>query len=254
MKENGVGETGGLRAAFENDGFVAVPGFLADAPLAECLANLDRYIADRLPSLPREHAFYENRGDPASLKQLQQMHRHDAWFRDLIHGAPMRLAETLLGTPVTAQNLQYFNKPPRIGNPTPPHQDGYYFKLEPPEALTMWLALEPVDEETGCVRYVRGSHRNGMRTHGLTGTLGFSQGMTDFGRGDDLANEVAMPAGPGDLLAHHAMTIHRADGNRSATRTRRALGFIYYSVEAHEDEEAKAAYQAAVAAQQRGKL
>jgi phytanoyl-CoA hydroxylase len=39
------------------------------------------------------------------------------------------------------------------------------------------------------------------------------------------------------------MTIHRADGNRSATRTRRALGFIYYSERAREDAEAHAAYQ-----------
>ncbi|MEC8389905.1 MAG: phytanoyl-CoA dioxygenase family protein [Planctomycetota bacterium] len=36
-----------------------------------------------------------------------------------------------------------------------------------------------------------------------------------------------LPAQPGDLLVHDAMTIHRADANRSTNRTRRALGFIY---------------------------
>jgi phytanoyl-CoA hydroxylase len=34
--------------------------------------------------------------------------------------------------------------------------------LDPCEALTMWLVLEKVDEENGCVRYVRGSHKHGI--------------------------------------------------------------------------------------------
>jgi phytanoyl-CoA hydroxylase len=139
--------------------------------------------------------------------------------------------------------MQYFNKPPRIGQPTPAHQDGYYFMLEPNEAVTMWLALEPVDEENGCVRYVRGSHKHGLRPHGRTQVLGFSQGMTDFGTADDLRNEVFFPCQPGDLLVHHALTIHRADGNPSEHRTRKALGFIYYARHAQEDVVKKQAYQ-----------
>ena len=107
----------------------------------------------------------------------------------------------------------------------------------------MWLALDEVDEENGCVRYVPGSHRRGMREHGSTGTLGFSQGITDFPNADDKEHEIACPASPGDLLAHHAMTIHRADGNRSKTRNRRALGFIYYGASAKEDVEAWERYQ-----------
>jgi len=100
--------------------------------------------------------------------------------------------------------------------------------IKPAEAVTMWLALDHVDEENGCVRYVHGSHEWGMRPHGRTQTI-------------------ALPAAPGDLLVHHCMTIHRADGNQSATRSRRALGLIYYSADAQVDEEAHAAYQARLA-------
>lgn len=107
----------------------------------------------------------------------------------------------------------------------------------------MWLALEDADEENGCVRYVKGSHLKPMRPHARTQTAGFSQGIIDYGIADDLINEVAVPAGPGDLLIHHAMTIHRADGNSSLSRSRRALGLIYFSESAKEDSEAKAAYQ-----------
>tara|TARA_B100000579_G_scaffold376657_1_gene342253 strand:- start:681 stop:968 length:288 start_codon:yes stop_codon:yes gene_type:complete len=86
-----------------------------------------------------------------------------------------------------------------------------------------------------------------MRPHRRTETLGFSQGITDFGQADDAAHEVACPAQPGDLLAHHALTIHRADANASATRNRRALGFIFYAESARENVEAHEAYQAKLA-------
>ena len=42
---------------------------------------------------------------------------------------------------------------------------------------------------------------------------------------------------------HDARTIHWAGANRSQTRTRRALGFIYYAKSARIDETAKKAYQ-----------
>ena len=239
---------------FDRDGFVAVSDFLNPGEVRACREQLDRFIDAVVPGMPDDQVFYEQKGTASTLKQLQRMHEHDAWFDEFFRGKPKALAEELLGTEVIGKNLQYFNKPPGIGQPTPPHQDGYYFKLKPPLAVTMWLALEAVDEENGCVRYVRGSHRAGMRPHGRTATLGFSQGMTDFGSADDLANEIAMPAEAGDLLAHHALTIHRADGNQSLTRTRRALGFIFYSTEAKPDEQAIREYREQLAVQQEGKI
>ncbi len=229
---------------FEQFGYVFCRRFQLPGDVAEIKANLERLIAEVVPTLPSEHVFYEDKSDPTSLKQIQKLQEHDDFFQDLMNEGPFReLAESLLGSKVTCQNMQYFNKPPGIGQPTPPHQDGFYFKLVPCEAVTMWMALEPVDEENGCVRYVPRSHQLGMRPHGSTGTLGFSQGITDFPNEFDSANEIGFPAQPGDLLAHHALTIHRADGNSSPTRSRRALGFIYYSTNATQDVEAWKQYQ-----------
>lgn len=232
---------------FEQDGFVAVPGFFDAGGLRTIETELSRFIAERVPALPVEHVFYENKADAATLKQIQLLNEYDQFFGDFFEGKPKRLAAELLGEAVLGKNLQYFNKPPALGQATPPHQDGFYFMLKPCRALTMWMALDDVDEENGCVRYVRGSHRVGMRPHGRTETLGFSQGITDFGQAADSRNEVPCPAQPGDLLVHHALTIHRADANISATRTRRALGLIYYGKSAREDFAAHEAYQAKLA-------
>lgn len=233
-----------LKQAFAADGFVALPNFLSGEALAELIENVERFVSDVVPSLADHHVFYENKDDPATLKQVQQMGDHDEWFGNLFTSGRFRaVAELLLDGPVAPKNLQYFNKPPGIGRPTPPHQDGFYFMLDPCEAVTMWFALDVADKENGCVRYVKGSHRRGMREHTRTETLGFSQGITEFPADLDRVNEVAMVAQPGDLLVHDALTIHHADANRSGSRPRRALGFIYYSERAREDIEAHDRYQ-----------
>ena len=220
----------GQSQQFQSDGFVVLPGFLAASEVEVVLRNLQRFIDDRVPSMPREHVFYEDVRRPDTLKQLQSLFTYDDYFAGLFFNSRFeRLAMELLQDEVVGKNMQYFNKPPQVGQPTPPHQDGYYFMLDPCEALTMWLALDVVDEENGCIRYVHGSHRRGMRPHSRTQTLGFSQGISNYPQPDDIANDVAIRARPGDLVVHHAMTIHRADGNRSSERSRRAIGFIYYA-------------------------
>ncbi|MFK7767244.1 MAG: phytanoyl-CoA dioxygenase family protein [Mariniblastus sp.] len=229
---------------FEEQGYVFCQGFIDAQAVSDIHDNLARVIANVVPSMPTTHVFYEDGSDSKSLKQLQKLHEQDSFFGTLMRDSPFRkLAEDLLGEEVTCENMQYFNKPPGISKPTPAHQDGYYFKLDPPNALTMWLALEEVDAENGCVRYVPRSHTMGMRPHGKTGTLGFSQGITDFPTEHDSDNEIGFPAKPGDLLAHHSLTIHRAEANRSSTRSRKALGFIYYGVSAKVDENARERYR-----------
>ena len=236
------------KSSFEEDGFIAVPGFCEADELESIESALTRFIDEVLPTLPSEEVFYEDKGDQTTLKQIQRMHEHDEFFAAFFERKPAQLAEVLLGEPVIGKNMQYFNKPPGIGKATPAHQDGQYFMLQPCHALTMWMALDRVDEENGCVRYLRGSHHDGLRPHERTQTLGFSQGIMNYGKNEP-REEVPCLAQPGDLLAHHALTIHRADANLSPTRSRRALGFIFYVESAREDKVAHGAYQKHLAAE-----
>ena len=230
---------------YKTEGFVVLRQFIKAPEFGELHDNVARFIRDVVPSLPREHVFYEDKNDTSTLKQIQQMGVYDPYFRDWMESGPFfELAQDLLNGGVVAKNMQYFNKPPSIGKPTPPHQDGWYFMIEPCAALTMWFALDDVDEENGCVRYLPGSHLEGLRPHQRSTTLGFSQGLVGYPSQDELKREVGPHLRSGDLLVHDALTIHRADGNSSATRNRRALGFIYYSDKAQENKQAHAVYQA----------
>ena len=240
--------TDAQKTDFERDGFVLLRGYLSAAETAAVNANIDRFIVEVLPTAPENTAFYEDKDDPASIKRLQNLYDLDPYFDDLFHSERLQgLASALLGDGVRGKNLQWFNKPARVGGITPPHQDGFYFMLEPNEAVTLWLALDDIDEENGCIRYVRGSHREGIRPHQRSNVVGFSQGLPDYSD-QDRGREEPMRAQPGDLFAHHSMTIHRADANPSQ-RHRAALGFVYFADAAKEDAERAERYRRVLYAQ-----
>lgn len=229
---------------FDKHGFAVVPGFLNAEQVAEIEKGIQDYIADDLPNLPAETAFYEDKAKPETLFRLQGLHNLP-YFHDILHGPrTVDLAKLLLDDDVNVQNIQMFGKAPRVGNETPAHQDGYYWMLEPNEGLTMWIALDDCDDENGCIRYVDGSHKLGVRPHGKSEVFGFSQGLLGYSDGDR-AKEVKIHAKPGDLIVHHALTIHRADGNPS-DRRRWALGLVYFTAKAKADEDRKRRQHAAI--------
>jgi ectoine hydroxylase-related dioxygenase (phytanoyl-CoA dioxygenase family) len=112
------------------------------------------------------------------------------------------------------------------GGPTPWHQDQVYWPLEGAPALTLWIALVPIDESMGPLRFARGSH--------LCGDLGggriSEQSEERIGR---LVRESALEIGgprslaPGDATVHASWTLHRAGPNTSA-RAREAFTAIYF--------------------------
>lgn len=233
------------KTLFDRDGFVVVRQFLDEAQRNELQANLQRYIREVVPTLPATDAFYEDRARPETLKQLQHM-GGDPFFRDYRqHPRWTALAEALVGPSVTSNEPEWFNKPPATAHVTPPHQDNFYFCLSPPDVATLWLALDEIDEENGCLRYVTGSHKASVRAHGPTSVLGFSQGVLDYGPGD-AALETPVFLAPGDLVAHHGNTIHRADANVSHERHRRAFAIVYQGAHCKRDEDAFQRYQDAL--------
>ena len=106
---------------FSRDGFVAVrPLFEADQ-MRRLNAELARFIRDVVPTMPDAQVYYEDTSDKSSLKQLQRMFQYDPYFRELMDNSIVRqIAETVLQDEVVPVNMQYFNKPPGIGQATPP--------------------------------------------------------------------------------------------------------------------------------------
>lgn len=230
-----------LVLTFERDGYIAIKSFLSQNESDELRRNTLRFIEEQVPELPDDVVYYEVSGDYSTLKQIQKLNEFDNYFDSFARSDKVtNLAAGLLGGGVELQNMQYFDKVPGLGKPTPPHQDGYYFMIKPQKAVTMWLSLGDADGDNGAVKYVPGSHHR-IRSHGSTGTLGFSQGISDWSESDEDAC-VQMVAEPGDMLVHHSLTIHCANGNPT-DRDRKSIGFIFYRDDVVVDEEAHEAYQ-----------
>ncbi len=115
------------------------------------------------------------------------------------------------------------------------HQDLSYFHVDGDQLCTTWCPLDPTDGETGAVRYARGSHRWDtvyrpnlfVSTMPIPGTEGELVPDVDAlaARGD--AEVLTFATGPGDVVVHHARTLHAAGGNRSTTTRRRAISVRY---------------------------
>jgi len=237
-----------LKARFDEQGFVVVREFLDRGELLELFSELDRYIRDVVPTLPKEKVFFHDPERPETLKQMQYMEVDPFFEQYRFHPSWTGLAESLLGEPVEPITPEWFNKPPGTDHATPPHQDNYYLCYRPPQVITLWLALDPADEENGCLRYVRGSHQKPLRDHQSTEVLGFSQGIADYSD-EDRQQEVTVAMEPGDLVAHHGNTIHRADANRSDNRQRRSYATVYHAACCDKDAEALARYQSQLVSQ-----
>ena len=118
------------------------------------------------------------------------------------------------------------------GRPRPPkqtvmtidwHQDAHYYADYKPEEgtlVTAWIPLVPVDEASGCLEVIPGSHKRGYvpPIRVLRNNL--------IGVPDDIVEglpSVACPMQPGDVLLFDALTLHHSLDN--------AADYIRWSVD-----------------------
>jgi len=118
-------------------------------------------------------------------------------------------------------------KPPRIGGEKRWHQDAAYFRADDPDLVFgVWIALDPVDAENGCMQVIPGSPRRGPVPHIPDADINLCTIRPDH---VELAARVELPMDPGDVLIFHSLMHHYTAANRSGRR-RRALQFHYHQL------------------------
>ena len=214
--------TSQLADRFQEDGFVVVKGFLDAEELKQTEREIDRYITEVLPSVPRIHVVYES-GWSGPLKQFSRMELHDEYFRQALRRpATLDLLGACLGEPVEPITTEVFYKPARVGSPALYHQENAYFNYLPPYGLVIWIALDETTLENGAVHFVRGSHRLGEIPHVQTGLPLFTKAISEPPN-PALYPEVPALLQPGDASIHHFLTVHRSGPNNTDSHRR---GFV----------------------------
>lgn len=137
-------------------------------------------------------------------------------FRSFVLSPQLRaLVTELIGKPALLVTDQIFMKPPRFGSAKPYHQDNAYFQCHPDdEVLTAWIALDDVDEQNGCLRYIDGSHRGPILEH--LPVPGEPHNQAPASEQIDLTRESLACVSKGGVVFHHSRTLHTSHRNESA--------------------------------------
>ncbi len=86
---------------------------------------------------------------------------HDLSFLNIArHPRILDMVEQVLGPNFALWNSSFFAKPASNGKRTPWHQDGEYWPIRPLATCTVWIALDASTSENGCLRVIRGSHKD----------------------------------------------------------------------------------------------
>lgn len=170
----------------------------------------------------------ERRADADLSTALKSGANHLVPFVDALSRDPRitdRVA-SLLGPDLILWACSLFIKEPGAASFISWHQDVHYWGLDQANEITAWLALSPATPESGCMRYVPGSHQ---RRVGHADTFDADNMLT---RGQEIAvavdesEAVDVVLRPGEFSMHHGLTFHASGPNRSADR-RIAFAFRY---------------------------
>lgn len=220
------------RQRYREDGFYIAPASVIPSDVVEkATAGMDairrgEYDTGRSPC-PSPW----NPGDDAGrLCKIENPQFASRSVMDLIrHPALGELAAAITGAEmVQAWWVQLLYKPSTSGTATTNvgwHQDRQYWSIweEGSELFTAWVALSDVDEASGPMRFVRGSHKWGLSGQGDF----FEQAIEDQRKAIYVPpnaqwEEAAaiMPAGGASF--HHCLTFH-GSGQNTSGRARRSF-------------------------------
>jgi phytanoyl-CoA hydroxylase len=230
------------RQAFETDGYLVLPGFLAGEA---CAALLDRALAlaERAaasapptvfsPALQRANrdshflasagaiaAFFDEGGQAAGAAGVNKLghalHDLDPLFERASYDPRLGAMARDLGQadPRPLQSTVIF-KHARTGGEVIPHQDSMYLFTEPPSCLGFWFALEDATIENGCLMVLAGGHGAppaARYRRQADGSVGMDRGLEGWLAGAPFR---PLEAARGTLVVLHGCLPHRSGPNRS---------------------------------------
>lgn len=212
-----------LIEAFRRDGFVHVRGLIPLAEIAGHRAAVDRAVETRTQGdgrpLEARTPFEQ------SFTMCQYLWEdHPDIGRLTFHPAVAGAAAALIG----AERVRLWHDQALYkeagGRETEMHQDHPYWPIAERDTLTAWIPLVEVDEASGQMGYLPGSH---------LGDETFINVFTEPGAGKAFeARQTAAPVfvdcSPGDVVFHHGSVIHLARPNRT-DHVRKVHTAIYFA-------------------------
>lgn len=172
---------------------------------------------------------------PVRPGQLEGVIGGEELFKIAVHPTLIAAASRLIGKNLILWGGEIFAKPAGTGKRTPWHQDCYNPAVKAgagrafPRSVMIWIAVDDVDAENGCLRFIPGSGRSGRLDHvQVQHTRDLLNFEVDAECISDKAINGVRPSG--FYSCHDLFVLHGANANISGRR-RAGLTFHYMAAE-----------------------
>ncbi|QHT63150.1 phytanoyl-CoA dioxygenase family protein [Paenibacillus lycopersici] len=243
--------TDAQKTQYAENGYLIVNQLFTTAECDELIQNANAMITGAIP-LGAHNGIYlepeavaqglvsDERPDPEYLFKLgHRMHMTDEIFRYYaMHDNIADILAGLLGPDIKCIQSMYIDKPRNLGVGQPYHQDSYYLKSEPDTLIGVWIALDDVDEQNGCLHVIPGSHRGPIYPHELPHDERQRKYFTEVHAAKKEA-EVACRLPKGSAVFFPGTMLHRSGDNVAADRQRRAYVLHYLNARSKQPNQAQ---------------
>jgi len=195
-------------ASYHHDGFV-IPDFkMPENDLLE--------IEKKHFDLIKEYPEYINYCPAILLKD-------ETFLKYCMNAQILKFVEQLIGNHFALWNSSFFAKPAYNGFETPWHQDGQYWPISPLATCTVWLAIDDANEENGCLRFIKGSHKDKkLKQHSRNNKTNLTLHQELSKEELDESKKVSLILKRGQISLHDVYMVHGSKENKSP-KSRRAM-------------------------------
>ena len=195
-------------ASYHHDGFV-IPDFkMPENDLLE--------IEKKHSDLIKEYPEYINYCPAILLKD-------ETFLKYCMNAQILKFVEQLIGNHFALWNSSFFAKPAYNGFETPWHQDGQYWPISPLATCTVWLAIDDANEENGCLRFIKGSHKDKkLKQHSRNNKTNLTLHQELSKEELDESKKVSLILKRGQISLHDVYMVHGSKENKSP-KSRRAM-------------------------------
>lgn len=137
------------------------------------------------------------------------------WLCDVVRNSRLLDGvEDLIGPDILCWGASFFAKLAHDPRYVSWHTDSFFYGFEPAETLTAWLAFNPSTVQSGCVKYIPGSHKS-ETVHDIKPD---ADNLLPMGQNAvNQAWETAVDAllNPGQVVFHHESVVHGSGPNNA---------------------------------------
>ena len=231
------------KAFFYKEGYLVVEDLLSMEEIETCQSEIHRlhqFAAGQESDAEKEQADMARRhvqhepfakdemqGDRLPvLRKAENTRQYSDVFRNLAqHPKLIAVVQELIGIDLLLFRSTLMFKPAFHGSSHGLHQDSAYWPMEPPNLVTVSIALNDATPENGCFKVIPRSHLWGIQSWGH---IARKQGAELTERKEVAEQQMDVPLSAGSVLFFHSLMVH-GSGPNTTPKPRNTALYAYFS-------------------------